>query len=228
MFFRYNLIFRRARGVRLSPEEKNAQKREILAFMEAHPVREAALARPLWHGSRMRFALASLGILCITVGAGTVSAAERALPTEFLYPVKIHVNEPLSRALARTPEAKAELDTRIAVRRLEEARDLAEGGRLTTTTEIELAKRFEVQTGRIDASFKALRKEGKPEKADRLTDRLEQAVERQERVAKKRRSDKSEDVSDALFPTFKKGKERIKRLREKAGEEQKETEPSHD
>lgn len=220
MFFRYNALFRRARALRLSPEEKTAQKAELLAFMAVHPVRVPMPVRQVWYRSNMRLVPAMLALLVIVVGAGTVSAAERALPTEFLYPVKIHVTEPVRRQLARTPEAKAELDATLAIRRLDEARRLAAAGELTTSTQVEITERFETQAGRVDASLKTLRKEGKPERAERVADRLERAVERQ-REAVEEDSRPTTRTTETLLPVLTEAKQRVKQLREEERRERK-------
>lgn len=218
MFFRYNTLIRRARAHRLSREEKTAQQADLMAFMDAHPVRARVAPRLLAHGFRGRLVPALVALLVISAGAGTVSAAERALPTQFLYPVKIHVTEPVLRQLARSPEAKAELDATLALRRLDEARRLAATGALTTSTKADLTERFEVQASRVDASLKALRNEGKPERADHVADRLERAVERQNWEVEEE-SHPSSDIGESLLPVLKEAKQRVKRLRKEERQE---------
>lgn len=76
------------------------------------------------------------------LGGGTVSAAEKTVPGDALYPIKIHVNEKARAAVAVSAAAKAELRADIAARRLEEAEKLAAEGKLNAQTELELRTQF--------------------------------------------------------------------------------------
>ncbi len=167
MFYRFR-FFRHARALALTPDEKDAARREVLAFMETHPVRPAAMARPLGQRSNPRFSflvpvlkpipLAALALLLI--GTGTASAAEGALPDTPLYFVKVNINEPIRRSLALSAEAKAEVETDLAARRLDEAKALAEQERLTPAVQAELEARFKEQADRAEAKILAVKEVG--------------------------------------------------------------------
>ena len=80
---------------------------------------------------RRRIALAATTIGAVLLG-GTVSyAAESALPGDVLYPVKISLNERAKVALARTEEAQAIIQTKLAEERLTEAEKLAIAGKFS-------------------------------------------------------------------------------------------------
>ena len=128
-------IQKEAAKTRLSPREKSAIRKAVLTAISASP-------RPL-HATSGTFALASIWrslwllpralpaslALVLLVGVGTAFAAEGALPGDFLYPIKISVNEKVLTAVALLPKAKASAETRILERRLEEAAELeARGG----------------------------------------------------------------------------------------------------
>ncbi len=81
----------------------------------------------------LRMSLAGL-LLFVLAGTGTVSAAQGALPGDILYPIKISVNEKVEVALAPTPAARAEVQVRLANRRVEEAQMLSSHGRLDKKT----------------------------------------------------------------------------------------------
>lgn len=63
-------------------------------------------------------------LLLLIVGGGTGVVAEKALPGDVLYPVKIHVNENIQSALAVTAQGDAEVAIKQATRRLEEVEKL--------------------------------------------------------------------------------------------------------
>ena len=81
----------------------------------------------------MRMSLAGL-LLFVLAGTSTVSAAQGALPGDLLYPVKVSINEKVEVALAPTPAAKAQVQVRLAERRVDEARELSVRGRLDEKT----------------------------------------------------------------------------------------------
>lgn len=81
-----------------------------------------------------RYVVALLVVLVVLVGSSTAYAAQGSLPGDLLYPVKVSVNEKVEVALAPTPVAKAEVQVRLAERRVDEARELSVRGRLDEKT----------------------------------------------------------------------------------------------
>lgn len=77
--------------------------------------------------------------LIFAIGGGTSIAAEQSLPGDLLYPVKVHVNEPVRGAIAISDNDQAAWDAALANRRLEEAETLAAKGNLSTSTQAEIA-----------------------------------------------------------------------------------------
>ena len=68
-------------------------------------------------------------LLCVT--GGFSAAAENSLPGDFLYSLKLNVNEQVKGIVAVTPEAKARLAIETTERRLQEAIILSSQGKLT-------------------------------------------------------------------------------------------------
>src|SRR3989338_9046963 len=118
-----NNLKHEADKIRLTSLEKSAMRarifetRSVYVFMSYH----------------VRMSLAGL-VLFVFAGTGTVSAAQGALPGDLLYPVKVSINEKVEVALAPTPAAKAEVQVRLAERRVEEAQKLSSQGRLNKKT----------------------------------------------------------------------------------------------
>jgi len=92
---------------------------------------------------KLTAAFAMLLVVVLT-GTGVTYAAERALPGDSLYVVKRTINEPVLGALARDTKAKADYQTHLAERRLEEATTLAIEDRLDEETGSALTHDIEV------------------------------------------------------------------------------------
>lgn len=140
-------IVKPLRGISLTDAERDEMRGNIRRFMVAHPIRDHV---PLWerifgtgfsNSLAIRPAMAGL-LIFFVVGTGTSYVAADALPGDFLYPVKINVNEKIASALAVTAEAKASHTADLAIRRLEEAESLAAEGRLTGQTRADIETRF--------------------------------------------------------------------------------------
>lgn len=70
-------------------------------------------------------------LIVLFFGGGISYFAESSLPGEFLYPIKIYVNENVGEAISITDNMKAGFEIRSASRRLAEIEKLAEKNKLT-------------------------------------------------------------------------------------------------
>jgi len=76
---------------------------------------------------RRAAAIISASLSMLAAGGGALAyAAESAVPSDLLYPIKIAINEPIIGLLHRTPEAQAAWAVKKFERRLHEVRALAE------------------------------------------------------------------------------------------------------
>ena len=76
--------------------------------------------------------------LVIAITGGTATVAERSIPGDFLYGVKVHINEPVAGVFAFTKEEKTEWQERIVERRLDEAQKLISNNNLDEATRVNL------------------------------------------------------------------------------------------
>lgn len=134
-----------ARGVTLSQEERLAIRADLLS---AAARRDAGLdgVRPgffSWIAMLKGIPAMAAFLLLIGVGAGVSYAAENSLPGDWLYPVKINVNEKVAATLAVSAEDQARLQATQAARRLREAETLAANLRLDAENNAALQAAFE-------------------------------------------------------------------------------------
>ncbi len=139
-----------ARAETLSLEERVRMRRVISEYAAFKPIRTPAARATrrfdelLSALTRAPFASALAVILVVSAtSVSLASAAESALPGEFLYSMKLQIVEPARLSLAQTVETKRAWEQRFAERRLTEAAVLADQGLLDTSTEAILTANFE-------------------------------------------------------------------------------------
>lgn len=115
-------------ALRLSDYEKAIGRAKLLQCMRTMPLEEPAtpffglLFRPI------PTTLTSVAMAVILlVGGGAAYAAENALPGDLLYPIKVHITEPVISRLTLTASQRAHWNIRTIERRLNEADALAVG-----------------------------------------------------------------------------------------------------
>lgn len=184
----FHQLGRDGRRVHLQPHERAAGRQLLVELMAQHPPRPLALGQDvrrfrlsLWQAFWVRPALLA-GCLVVAVGAGTVAAAERSLPGDLLYVVKVHVTEGLHGWLAVTQEAKARLAVSRAQRRLEEAARLAAAQRMSVGVLVDVETRLQAQADATTRELQQLQAGGNAEAAAQLGSRYEVLLKTNERV----------------------------------------------
>ncbi len=155
-------------NIRLSEEEKRLGKEQLLFFVHHHP------KQPLWDWSLVSFRFASiLTAFVAMVSAGQLSlAAEHSFPGNFLYPVKVSVNENVHSFLKFTAERKAHWEVRRAERRLQEAEALAHKEMFDDRALSEVEILFVSHTDKVDSFTFSLLQKGKQEQAEGVRSHL--------------------------------------------------------
>lgn len=143
-------LLREAAVESLSLEERSRMRSTLTEYARMKPRREKVAEEeqrsilhlfPLFLRQPIGAVVATSFLMVASFG-GVASAAEGALPGDFLYPVKVSMLEPARTLLATTPEEKVAVHMALAERRIDEAATLAEQGRLEASTEADLAARF--------------------------------------------------------------------------------------
>lgn len=185
--------FRRlANRQRLQPNERRAIRERIAAYMDAHPARGEIAGRWAFRPSadgffalrlRARVLAPSLAIFALLAATGgTVYAAEASLPGDFLYTLKVEVNERVWTALTLTAEGRARWSVRQAERRAEEAEQLLVTGRLNAETENQLARKIQqhVQTAAVQQG--ELKAHGRSTTVAEISARLQGSLQAHQQV----------------------------------------------
>lgn len=144
-----------AKNTRLSTVEKSEIKSMLLQYVKSHPVNTVAFSSRSVKSPfsindfRNKKTLSAFVIGGLLLGSTVSFASESTVPGDVLYPVKIHINEPVLGAIAVTPQAKADWGVRKAERRLEEVEKLAEEPEVTPQVRELAEANFNVSTNQV-------------------------------------------------------------------------------
>jgi len=154
--------------VRLEPARAEKVRQNLVHFIEAEEavrVRETerhTIQRSIsTRFTRFRFTTTVSAMLVLAVlGASTSFAAQRSLPGELLYPVKVGVNEQIVGLLQFSSQTKAHYEVELVDERLKEAVSLSVQGKLDATTTREIEARLETNISKTERSIDSLRTRG--------------------------------------------------------------------
>ena len=158
--------FESIKNERLTDSERILMRNDLQLFVSEHTPR-VPLSIRFWdymsntlsrfdsRSPRTQFVPAALALVLI-VGVGTSYAAENALPGDVLYPVKIYVNENVQGSLAVSQASKAQWNTQLMTRRLEEAETLTAQDRLTAVARTDIQTQLLNTAKNFDQNVAAL------------------------------------------------------------------------
>jgi hypothetical protein len=160
------------RNVTMTASEKKAMLARIVASTTA-PAYSQTVRSPWSHFSfgwvTQQPWVVAVAVCLIIVGAGGVSlSAERALPGNALYPIKVSVNESVRDRLAQTPESQALWSAAKSERRINEAAALAVTDSLDQATQEQLQVRLDTYTQELAQVLDEVRQSDSPERADEI------------------------------------------------------------
>jgi len=120
------LLQKDSAALALSSSEKAHGRRRLLSFMRTHPAHGFSPVTLLHSLLPRRLASTAFftTLSTLLLGGSLAYAAEGSLPGDFLYPIKVHVTEPIVSQLSVTPQRRAQWDLRVIDRRLTEAEAL--------------------------------------------------------------------------------------------------------
>lgn len=198
-------FIRQARSIGLSKEEKNTVKRSVLNFMAQNPVRLDIQPRlNYWSNiflTKLSFSstMAILLLLSVFVGGGVTFGAERALPGDILYPIKVGINEEVRGLISTSDEARANWEIKRTERRLEEAEELAVEGSLDSEVSENIEARFEAHAQRVQERVEKFKNKENFNAAASVSLNFEAALKAHERILSKL-AQKKGDVEVQIKP----------------------------
>jgi hypothetical protein len=172
--------FNKWKNVRLDPAKKNGIRARLMTFMRANPLPVATPVHVLFPARYLApFAFAAFVLLA---GGSASFAAENAVPGDPLYSVKVNFNEPLLGSLKFSSAAKADWQTDIVERRLEETDQLAISGKLSAENQPVLAQNLEDSAKDAEKEIAALKASGAAGEAEGISGKLESSLKAHDRI----------------------------------------------
>ncbi len=168
-----NEQFKKAlQSVRMTSEEKEAVRGAILSEISTNPLNIPAILASVRNSSSIRHKLRRKTLtrhniltrmpiailIALLMGGGVSYAAAGTVPGDTLYPVKVHVTENAESVFAIGGNARAKLEEKLALRRLEEAEKLEAKHDLSAEGKAQLKENFDEHTTSIEAELKGMEK----------------------------------------------------------------------
>ena len=161
-------ILQGLKDLRLTEQERALMRSELSAYADLHsmpsveaiPFNSLAFLGNIFAHSRVLVAGTLAFVLVITGSSATALAAEKAVPGDVLYGVKVLVNEPVAEVFAGAGAGRARHHAKLAVRRVEEAEVLDARGALTSERAAELAERFVQEAEKAETEVAHLESRG--------------------------------------------------------------------
>ncbi len=154
--------FKFLKSERLSENERIQMRNVLRSVMHENPLQTSGGFSRSEHvlsyfDSRALRPVGFAFALMLVVGIGTSYAAEAALPGDPLYAIKIGFTEPIQGVLSVSPVAKAEWNTELLSRRLEEAATLASKGNLNDSNRASIESQIAIKTHDVNQNVEELK-----------------------------------------------------------------------
>ncbi len=176
---RFEELINNAKDLKMDAEDKRDIKNVLLQEMRNN--RETQEERPS-HGfswgflSIYRTRIAFVATFVFLLGGITSFAAENAMPDDFLYSVKTNFNEKMITVFSFGIESKAERETYLTERRLEEMKVLTSRDSIDRATTLDIDNRLTGHIERINRYVVGLEERGDHERAENINSRLDNAL----------------------------------------------------
>jgi len=191
-------------SVRLDSAEQRELRERVLSYMEYHPlsagVRATQREQIVSNESFVRLQIPFAGMFRTSMVVAVLAVlvvpfiAERSVPGDALYAVKVQFNEEVRSTLTFDSYQKVEWETERLNRRIAEARLLASEGRLTDQVEQEVAEAVRVHAENAKREIEVLRAEDADD-AEIATIALNTTLEVQSAALRSERTDENGEVT---------------------------------
>jgi hypothetical protein len=167
-------LHKQSTSVKLQAAEKRELRERLVSYMEYHPLptemktnktvkKTKAATAPLFADAFTTFSIPFTAIFKTSAFAAVLLllvvpfVAEKSVPGDTLYAIKVQFNEELRSTLTLDSYQKVEWETERLNRRISEARLLASEGRLTEEVEAEVADAVRTHTNNAKREIEELR-----------------------------------------------------------------------
>jgi hypothetical protein len=136
------------KDIKLSDTEKHDVFAHLDAHMKKNPIAPKRLVSP-WSLFFIQFKdyrlthVLTVVLIYVCIAASITYAAERALPGDVLYPIKIYINEPIKSIAKTTSKAKTEFEKEKVIKRITEVETLIKRGEFDTKKRIQVEKELD-------------------------------------------------------------------------------------
>jgi hypothetical protein len=140
-----------------------------------------------------------IGLLIVALlGGGASVAANNSLPGDFLYPVKIDLNEKVTGVFQLSPEAKAAWEAKLAETRLDETVKLAIDNKLSADWKIKLSADFKAHADVAEKNMEDIKSGGNAATAASLAADFEAGLKARQDALAKTKDGSSTEVDSEL------------------------------
>ncbi len=180
--------------VRLDAHKKKAVREHLVHFMNTMraegAVSEVERTAKRSYGVFNIFfnksmSVAALVAIMVLIGGGVSFAAQRSLPGDILYPVKVGFNEKVVAAFKISPVAKVDYEVDLANRRLEEAARLAVRGDVSAQANTDLMAQFQEHADNAKAQIQHIEGQGNVSTAADAASRFEGSLKTHNEIFEK-------------------------------------------
>ncbi len=154
-------------NIKMSADEKSDILNRALSAIESieathnevlhvKPVRSTFMSAWTSYVQERKFVPTLIMASLLLVTGGTSLVAENALPGDYLYSLKVNINEKIQGLAAITPEAKAKFALEVTDRRLKEVALLSTQGKLDDSTRTIIQNELTKQAGQVQNQVASL------------------------------------------------------------------------
>jgi len=198
-----NKIKEAIKKISLSGEEKEALLGKVAAYVRETPIGE----RPVAESYALYFALTKTAaskkyvqvfavVLFFILCGGVSLAANSALPGDFLYPIKVNVNEQIETMFAFGTVAEAQVAARHADERLSEAEKLVVKGKIEASAKAKIKTNFKNRAEHVSRLLTKMRQEKGAEAAARASSQFEGSLRAHHSILAKLAEDNEDEKED--------------------------------
>jgi len=170
--------FKKEQKTKLLKNEKIQFRNNLISFMQDNPVRNTELVRhiyqvPIFLKLKTQYMPLFILLALLMGTTGTAFAAENTVPGDTLYPVKLNITEKARGLFVLGNNSKAEWQTKLVERRLEELEKLSFNGEVPEEVRVKIEERIAVHTEKINQAINRLEERGDVQGAELLASHLE-------------------------------------------------------